>query len=110
VKIDVSYLENPKVIGLHPQAVLLHLASILWTAEQLTDGHIPAKALQALGQRAGIAPSWQRRMAGALVEHYLWLPVEDGWHVHDFAEMNPQATRKKVLAQRKLWRQQKGYE
>ena len=34
VKIDTLYLDNPKIIGLHPESVLLHLASILWTTEQ----------------------------------------------------------------------------
>ena len=110
VKLDTMYLDNPKIIGLHPQAVLLHLGSILWTAEHLTDGHIPDRAVTALGQKADITPRWVRRRVGSLVEHHLWLPVEDGWHVHDFEIMNPQATRKKVEAQRTAWRLAKGYD
>ena len=51
VKLDTSYLRNPKITALHPQALLLHLASILWTADQLQDGHIPAERYMSWGIR-----------------------------------------------------------
>jgi hypothetical protein len=109
IKLDVSYLRNPKIIGLHPQAVMLHLAGILWTADQLTDGHIPDRCLTDLGHQAHIDLRWVRRRASQLVEHHLWLPLTDGWHIHDFEIMNPQAMRKKVEEQRAKWAAQKGY-
>lgn len=103
IKLDLQYLRNPKMRELHLETVALHLASILWTAEHLTDGHIPTSALQELGQTAHISRAWVVRRAGQLVEHHLWLPVEAGWHVHDFEIMNPQAMRKKVEEQRAKW-------
>ena len=109
IKLDTSYLRNPKITALHPQAVLLHLASILWTADQLQDGHVPARALHELGHQAGIDRAWTLRRAKQLVEHDLWVQNGDGWHIHDFEAMNPQAMRHKVEAQRKAWRESKGY-
>lgn len=108
IKLDTSYLRNPKIIRLHPQAVLLHLAGILWTADHLQDGHVPHGALQELGINARIDRAWVPRRAATLVEADLWVPNGDGWWVHDFETMNPQAMRHKVEAQRKLWRQHKG--
>jgi len=108
IKLDTSYLRNPKITAISRQAVMLHLASILWTADQLTDGQIPDRTLRELGQTADIEPRWGRRRAAELVETGLWVPNGDGWHIHDFEVMNPQAMRHKVEAQRKLWRQHKG--
>lgn len=104
VKIDTSYLRNPKLTAVSPQARLLHLASILWSADQLTDGHIPSRTLAELGQTASIEPTWVPRRVKELVEHGLWHRNGSGWVIHDFEVMNPQAMRHKVEAQRKIWR------
>ena len=107
VKIDTSYLRNPKITALSPPARLLHLASILWTADQLTDGHIPDRTLAELAHSAGIARASATRRADELVEHGLWEANGKGWELHDFAQMNPQALRARVEKQRQVWRDQK---
>ena len=43
-----------------PQLVLLHVASILWTAEHLTDGYVPDRALISLSSRVDLAPNRRR--------------------------------------------------
>lgn len=103
VKIDLSYLRNPKVTAV--SSPLLHLASILWTADQLKDGEIPARTLEEIGREARIGRSSVSRRAGELVDAGLWIPNGAGWHVHDFEEMNPQAMRAAVEKQRAIWRQ-----
>lgn len=106
VKLDVSYLRNPKVRGLcSDKHRLLHLASILWTAEHLTDGYVPASALPELCQAASIGPSYRVRAAQALVRQQLWEQAADGWIVHDFAEWNAASTREEVQRRREQWRQ-----
>jgi hypothetical protein len=98
-KVDVAYLSHPKLLGLAPQAKLLHLASILWTAEHLTDGYVPARALLELSRSV---PTHSRHTGGyvqQLCERGLWDPVvgaQGGWVVHDFTEHNEAATRAAV--------------
>ena len=48
-KIDLGYLSNPKmsdVLDASSNAVCMHLASILHSAQHLTDGHVSPKAMQ----------------------------------------------------------------
>ena len=47
-KLDVGYMTNPKVLAVldeSPTAILLHIASIGYAAQHLTDGVVPVKAL-----------------------------------------------------------------
>ncbi len=47
-KLDVGYMSNPKVLAVideSPAAILLHVASIGYAAQHLTDGVVPVKAL-----------------------------------------------------------------
>lgn len=106
VKIDTSYLRNPKVTGVPAPAVLLHLASILWVADQLTDGNIPRHAIDELAVHARIPRSSALRRADELVGADLWeTNGTTGWHLHDFETMNRQALRDSVERQRREWRQ-----
>jgi hypothetical protein len=105
VKIDIGYLRHPKLSGLPTDAKVLHLASILWTAEHLTDGHVPHRSLTDLSQIADIHPRWAKRRAATLVEAGLWDLVPGGWHVHDFEEHNRTSTREYVQAEREAWRE-----
>ena len=107
MKLDTSYLRNPKITGLTPPARLLHLASICWSADQLTDGHIPRRTLTVLAREAGIGTTMAAaKRAEELEEAGLWeRNGGTGWQVHDFVEMNPGATRAGVEQQRQQWRQ-----
>jgi hypothetical protein len=105
VKIETGYLSHPKIIELHPKVVLLHLASILWTAEQLTDGFVPDRALIDLSSRADLTPNRRRWAAGQLVDRGLWDELPGGWHVHDFERHNRTSTRAFVEHERELARE-----
>jgi hypothetical protein len=107
VKIDVGYLRNPKISALSPSATLLHLASILWTADQLTDGHIPNHVLPELALMAHLSRSSAATRAGELVKAGVWDSNGADWYLHDFDVMNPQALRGVVEAQRAKWREHK---
>jgi hypothetical protein len=82
--IDLAYFRNPKTLaaGLHGRA--LHLASILYSAEHKTDGHISADAVRVVLRDAGVSPR--------TIEHVeragLWVPNGDGWYVHDYLDHN----------------------
>lgn len=106
-KIDTSWLRNPKVAPLHPTAKLLHVASILWTAEHLTDGYIAATSLRQLCDSVPIGVRWQLLRAQQLVDAGLWEPVPEphaGWVVHDYTAHNRAATRANVERNRELSR------
>lgn len=82
-KLDVGYLTNPKVAALaldHPRVVLLHMASIAYAAQHLTDGVFPVRLLLMLN-RATDAD------AGLLYDSGLWVDLSNGnAEVHDFLE------------------------
>ena len=110
VKLDTSYLRNPKITAITPQARLLHLASICWCADQLSDGHIPRRTLPELALAAGIHSTMTAAKRAEELEHAgLWERNGGmGWQLHDFDVMNPQAMRAKVEKQRQMWRDAKG--
>lgn len=105
IKIDTSYLRNPKITALTPSATLLHLASILWTADHLTDGNLPGHILGELAHLARISKASATKRADELVKVGLWDANGSGWYVHDFEKMNAQAMRAVVERQREKWRQ-----
>ena len=100
VKLDTGYLRNPKLASLSTDAILLHVASITFCVHHLTDGAIPESSLRDLGQMARIDVRWVRRRALELEALRLWVPNGDGWSLHDFLAMNPQAERKVVETER----------
>ncbi len=104
VKVDTSYLRNPKITSVSAQATMLHLASILWTADQLTDGVIPARTLAELALAARLTRPAAARCADELEAMGLWERNGDGWYLHDFQKMNRQAMRAVVEKQRETWR------
>lgn len=105
VKIDIAYLRNPKMTALSSGAVLLHLASILWCADHLSDGHIPRHAMRELALMARLSLAAARARAEELVKAERWLSSGGDWYLHDFDEMNPQALRAAVEQQRREWRE-----
>ena len=103
VKIDTSYLRNPKLARVSPPALLLHLASILYAAEQLTDGQISPHAINGLAADARISRRAVPKAIAELEAAGLWERNGVGWWLHDFCAMNAQATRSVVQKQRAEW-------
>lgn len=95
-RLDVEYFQNPKILSISNDARLLHLASILFCCAQMTDGQIADRSVTYVGQTANINARWTRRRASELVAANLWVPTADGWALHDFDVMNPQAMREIV--------------
>lgn len=119
--VDIGYLDNPKMLDIldaSSNATLMHLASILYCAQHLTDGHV--------------SPGVARRKVGAtaedvrvLVEFGLWhepghdcedcpQPEAGKVYVHDFLEHNRTAeeakrvSSKRSKAAQKRWADEKG--
>jgi hypothetical protein len=79
VRLDSSFPEHPKVIGLSPSAFRLYVTMLCYAARNATDGYVPTEAIHGGNNR---------RAATELVTAKLWDPHPDhsGWHVHDFLE------------------------
>lgn len=94
VRLDVDYFRNRKALAAGRDGRDLHLASICWVGGQLTDGHIPSTALPTILGDAGVRSSAVNRVVAA----GLWVPNGDGFHLHDYVEMN--GTRAEVEQER----------
>jgi len=95
VRLDVEYFHNPKTSGVTPVAQVLHLASICWAGAHLTDGHIPAHIVPQLRTAARAKPEHVAQLVAAR----LWIPVGDGFEIHDYLAM--QDSREQVERRRK---------
>lgn len=97
-KLDVGYMSNPKVLSVLDEsttAILLHIASIGYAAQHLTDGIVPVKALL--------------RMTGAtqddadlLIAAGLWVdgPTGGKAEVHDYLEHQRSSTEAKGASEK----------
>jgi hypothetical protein len=81
-KLDDSFPEHPKVIGLSDRAFRVHVTAICFAAKNETDGEIPRAALARL---AGTG-----KAAAELVAAGLWdTTSRGGWAIHDYLKYNP---------------------
>jgi hypothetical protein len=102
VRLDVDYFHNPKVLAAGRDGRDLHLASICWAQRYLTDGHIPAEAIEVIAHDAGL----NGRSTAVAVERTassgLWLPDGGSFFLKDFVAMN--GARVDVEREREQWR------
>lgn len=89
-KVDDKLHSHSKRHAAGPRAMGLWVIAGSWSADQLTDGHVPRHMVAALG--------FTTRDASALVTAGLWRIEGDGWRFHDWQAMNP--TRQQVEDQR----------
>ena len=81
IKICDTMTEHPKIVEAGPYAGWLYLCGITYASRNLTDGFIPA----ALVRRLSDVPD-PKAEAARLVEVGLWIKVDGGFQVHDYAE------------------------
>jgi len=97
VRFADDYLSNPKVVTLGPLPRLLDLASIIYSARELRDGHLTRADVITVAAQVGIV-RWVRP-AAELVEVGRWHAQADGaYDIHDYLEYQP--SRVEVLAKR----------
>lgn len=97
-KLDVGYMTNPKVLAVldeSPTAILLHIASIGYAAQHLTDGIVPVKAL--LRMTGATADD-----ADLLLAAGLWVdgPTGGKAEVHDYLEHQRSAAEAKGASEK----------
>jgi len=89
-RIDDNFYDHPKVIRIwqrNPAALGLHVRAIAYCARHLTDGLIPAAAVESLSplQRD------REEQIAALVDEQAWYWDEgtETFAIHDFLDYNP---------------------
>ena len=80
VKIDDTFPDHPRVVGLTDAAFRTHVAGLCYSARYLTDGSIPTSALRSIGTR---------RAATELEEAGIWGRSDHGWLIRDYLDYNP---------------------
>jgi hypothetical protein len=94
VKIDDKFPRNPKILAAGLEASWWYLCALTHCAEQLTDGFIAATAVPVIAPHITDPQDVVERCAQAgLIQ-----PVDGGWLIPDFLELN--WSRQKVLAER----------
>lgn len=77
IKLDVNFLEHPKIDALSCDAKLLYIWGLCYSGRQLTDGFIPAKQVSSVERQSP---------AAELVTALLWHVVTNGYEIHDYLE------------------------
>jgi hypothetical protein len=80
VKIDDTFPDHPRVVGLTDAAFRTHVAGLCYSARYLTDGSIPTSALRSIGTR---------KAATELEEAGIWARSDHGWLIRDYLDYNP---------------------
>lgn len=86
-KVDDSLAFHRKVVAAGNAAMGLWVRAGSWSAQQLTDGHVPEHIAILLGTPA---------QASRLVRSGLWITVADGYRFHEWNEKGRQPTAQSV--------------
>lgn len=82
-KVDDTFWGHPKRLACPMSALGLWVAAGSWSAQQLTDGFVPAHVLTVLGGKP--------KDAAALVTAGLWVETEGGYRFHEWEQRQPSA-------------------
>jgi hypothetical protein len=84
VKLDAGFYLHPKAIAAGRDGRDVFVAGLCWSAQQMTDGVIPAHTLPLIGALCGVSDV--AKAASDLVDVGLWNNHVDGWEIHGFLE------------------------
>lgn len=92
LKLDDSFPDHPKIVGLPDRAFRLYVRGLCYSAHYLTDGWLPED----------VVASWIVTRRGAsrvgsvalkcLEERTLWHRRPHGWRIHAYLKWNPSST------------------
>jgi hypothetical protein len=96
--VDVAMIEDHRLLTLPRGVRLLHLEALVWSKAHLTDGYIPAAALNRLTDEpdAHLAAKQLARVG-------MWDMTDAGWRIRDF--LDTQMSAERVRAKRQAARE-----
>ena len=76
VRLDDGFGDHPKIIGLSSAAFRAFVVGLCYCSRHLTDGHIPAAAVNAVARGGAVreleaAGLWERNGNGIVIHDYL---------------------------------------
>lgn len=86
VRIDDSFYDHPKLIGLDACEIGLWVVMLAWSNRYMTDGYLPAAAVKRFQHE--LEPE-------RLVTAGLWTEETDGYRIHDYLDYQPSAESQK---------------
>jgi hypothetical protein len=102
VRLDDGFFRHPKARAASKDGRALFVASLCWSAANLTDGHIRDESVTQILADAEAKKNAVDRLAAA----GLWHPgLDEGWDIHDYLEFNK--SRADVMKERDRWRRSK---
>jgi hypothetical protein len=91
VRLTDTFPEDPKVDGLSDRAFRLFVTGLCYSARNLTDGYLNAKALQVVAASVGMRKTAKNRAENELETVGLWCKYGDGFWTPKYLEYNPAA-------------------
>lgn len=85
VPLSVKYASDPAIRRAGEAAELLFIRGLAYAKDHRTEGFIPDYDLEVVG--AGLRNLKPR--VTALIEHGLWIELEDGWLIRSWLGWNP---------------------
>ncbi len=95
VKFSDDTPTHPKIVGLSDYAIACWFRALCYSAQHLTDGHIPDAAAKILTTKR---VSWTELEQAGLAHSN-----GTGWVLHDYTDYQP--TKAQVEAERAAWRE-----
>src|SRR5258708_5834180 len=96
VRLDDGFADHPKVVGIGPAALAVHVWGLCYCARHLTDGFVPIDSLA--GCSLVTTKAERERAVERLIRAKLWKRSRGGFRIHDYLEFNPAA--EKVMKER----------
>lgn len=92
LNLDDNFADHPKVDALSDGAFRLHVSGLLYVSRHLLNGRLPGDKVTRL------VPRFRKQSLTELLDRALWLPVIDGYEIHDYLDWNK--SREQIETQR----------
>jgi hypothetical protein len=110
VRLDDGFADHPKLVGIGPTALAVHVWALCYCSRHLTDGFVDLSATKGIpwvSKRSAREGAIER-----LIGAGLWSREDGGYLIHDFLEYNPDAAnvreKRRLKAERQArWRERK---
>lgn len=86
LRMEDDFVEDPDILALSSDAIVLHLSGLCYCARQETDGAVPGHALPILSR---FSNPRTKRLIGELEKVGLWQENGTGWAIRNYLKYNP---------------------
>jgi hypothetical protein len=102
VRVGVNLIDHPRTLNLDGDSFAMYVGGLIYAQKHLTDGFLPADAIDSLVPRKWVARSSRSTRVQRLVRSGLWVKVEGGYQIRNYLDW--QRSRSDVEKQREATR------